>query len=201
MSRHLGRRWKEFVPAGASPAVDKALKIKGRLGLKCLKRGELQGSRCRELRDACHRPPSSWLFSLHSVQWKKSRGTRTSSATATTTSSSARRTSPTPSPTSRPGVPSGSCACHTGGGAQRRLSGFGLVSYGVEFGRLQAIEMHFRGFWLANAYRAQLEPFTPGSARHAPRAPGASDPSDPSRGKRLRRPQVMRRGHHAPRLR
>ena len=41
------------MPAGASPAVDKALKIKGRLGLKRLKRGELQGSRCRELRDAC----------------------------------------------------------------------------------------------------------------------------------------------------
>ena len=37
MSIHLNRRWKEFVPAGASPAVDKALKIKGRLGLKCLK--------------------------------------------------------------------------------------------------------------------------------------------------------------------
>ncbi|CAE7848562.1 unnamed protein product, partial [Symbiodinium microadriaticum] len=36
--------WKEFVPAGASPAVDKALKIKGRLGLKRLKRGELQGA-------------------------------------------------------------------------------------------------------------------------------------------------------------
>ena len=45
MPIQLNGRWKEFVPAGASPAVDKALKVKGRLGLQG------SSSRCRELRD------------------------------------------------------------------------------------------------------------------------------------------------------
>ena len=31
--------------------------------------------------------------------------------------------------------------------------------------------MHFRGFWVANAYRAELEPFTPGSERRMRREP------------------------------
>ena len=43
MHRETKARWKEFVPAGASPAVEKALKVKGRLGLKC---GKAQGARC-----------------------------------------------------------------------------------------------------------------------------------------------------------
>ena len=192
------------MPAGASPAVDKALKIKGRLGLKRLKRGELQGSRCRELRDACvivRRLPgySRCIASSEKKQRHKDQQ-RNRDYDIVQCSADVTNSVSYIAPWSSEWV---LCMSHRGWGskkAQRFRFSFTRSRVQGIWGFCRRSRCVSGGFGWPTSIGLSWS-HSPRAPPHAPRAPGASDPSDPRRGKRLRRPQVMRRGHHAPRLR